>query len=159
YGDEPWFRHVRGNISFFMLDNPEATVREQGPVLLPGVPAHYDPMPVLRNLDTPQLWILGADDRDAPSAETVRRLRALQAEGKPATVAVFPDAGHGIYEYETTADGKRLDTRNPEGYFAMMRDFILHGRLDGRRYGTSAIFRAGEEAHVAQPRAAGSARR
>ena len=159
YGDEPWFRHVRGNISFFMLDNPEATVREQGPVLLPGVPAHYDPMPVLRNLDTPQLWILGAEDRDAPSAETVRRLRALQAEGKPVTVAVFPDAGHGIYEYETTADGKRLDTRNPEGYFAMMRDFILHGRLDGRRYGTSAIFRAGEEAHVAQPQAAGSARR
>ena len=151
YGDEPWFRHVRGNISFFMLDNPEATVREQGPALLPGVPAHYDPMPVLRNLDTPQLWILGADDRDAPSAETVRRLRALQAAGKAITVAVFPGAGHGIYEYETTADGERLETRNPEGYFAMMRDFILHGRLDGRRYGTSTIFRAREEEGIAKP--------
>lgn len=159
YGDEPWFEHVRGNISFFMLDNPEATVREQGPVLLPGVPAHYDPMPVLRNLDTPQLWILGADDRDAPSAETVRRLRALQAAGKPITVAVFPGAGHGIYEYETTADGGRVDTRNPEGYFAMMRDFVLHGRLDGRRYGTSAIYRAGEEEQVAEPPVAGPARR
>src|SRR3546814_13484512 len=74
YGNEPWFEYVRGNISLFMLDNPEATVREQGPVLLPGVPAHYDPMPVLRNLDTPQLWILGADDRDDPRAETLRRL-------------------------------------------------------------------------------------
>lgn len=143
YGDEPWFKHVRGNISFFMLDNPEAAVREQGPALLPGVPAHYDPMPVLRNLDTPQLWILGADDRDAPSAETVRRLRALQAAGKPITVVVFPDAGHGIYEYETTADGARVDTRNPEGYFAMMRDFVLQGGLDERGYGGSAIFRAG----------------
>src|SRR3546814_10747620 len=89
-------------ISFFMLDNPEATVREQGPVLLPGVPAHYDPMPVLRNLDTPQLWILGADDRDAPSAETVRRLRALQAAGTPITVVVFPGAT-GSASYRASA--------------------------------------------------------
>jgi pimeloyl-ACP methyl ester carboxylesterase len=151
YGNEPWFEHVRGNISFFMLDNPEATVREQGPVLLPGVPANYDPMPVLRNLDTPQLWILGADDRDAPSAETVRRLRALQAAGKPITVAVFPDAGHGIYEYETTAAGERVDTRNPEGYFAMMRDFVLHGRLDDRLYGSSTIFHSGPAEGAAAP--------
>lgn len=143
YGNEPWFEYVRGNISFFMLDNPEATVREQGPVLLAGVPAHYDPMPVLRNLDTPQLWILGAEDRDAPSAETVRRLRALQAAGKPITVAVFPDTGHGIYEYETTVDGERVDTRNPEGYFAMMRDFVLHGHLIDQCYGSSAILRSG----------------
>lgn len=144
HGNEPWFEHVRGNISFFMLDNPEAEVREQGPVLLRGVPAHYDPMPVLRNLDTPQLWILGAKDRDAPSAETLRRLRALQAAGKPITVAVFPDAGHGIYEYETGPDGKRTETRNSEGYFAMMRDFILRGRLDERDYGDSAVFPAGQ---------------
>ena len=55
-------------------------VREQGPALLAGVPAEYDPMPVLRNLDTPQLWILGEDDTEAPSAETARRLRALTAK-------------------------------------------------------------------------------
>lgn len=110
-------------------------------MLLAGVPANYDPMPVLRNLDTPQLWILAADDHDAPSAETKRRLLGLQDKGKPITVAVFPHTEHGIYEYETTTDGKRVDTRNPEGYFAMMRDFILHGRLDTRHYGTSTIYR------------------
>ena len=140
YGKEPWFKHVHGDIAFYLLGTPEAKVREQGPVLLAGAPANYDPMPVLRNLDTPQLWILAADDHDAPSAETERRLRALQDKGKPITVAVFPHTEHGIYEYETTADGKRVDVRNPEGYFAMMRDFILHGRFDARRYGTSTIY-------------------
>ncbi|GAB2541839.1 alpha/beta hydrolase family protein [Rhodanobacter koreensis] len=141
YGKEPWFKYVHGDIAFYLLETPEAKLREQGPVLLAGVPANYDPMPVLRNLDTPQLWILAADDHDAPSAETERRLRALQAKDKPITVAVFPHTEHGIYEYETTADGERVDTRNPEGYFAMMRDFILQGRFDTRRYGTSAIYR------------------
>ena len=123
------------------LETPEAKLREEGPVLLAGVPATYDPMPVLRNLDTPQLWILAADDHDAPSAETERRLRTLQAEGKPITVAVFPNTEHGIYEFETRTDGTRVNTRNPEGYFAMMRDFILHERLDSQRYGTSTIYR------------------
>ena len=141
YGKEPWFKYVHGDIAFYLLQTPEATLREQGPVLLAGVPADYDPMPVLRNLDTPQLWILAADDHDAPSAETERRLRALQAKGKPITVAVFPNTEHGIYEFETRADGTRVDTRNPEGYFAMMRDFILDGHLGTQRYGTSTIHR------------------
>lgn len=152
YGKEPWFKYVHGDITFFMLETPEAKLRQEGPVLLAGVPADYDPMPVLRNLGTPQLWILAANDHDAPSAETVRRLRALQAKGKPVTVAVFPDTEHGIYEYETTADGKRVDTRNPDGYFAMMRDFILHDQIGAQRYGTSTIYRpAPAPTHASTP--------
>ena len=53
--------------------------------------------------------------------------------------AVFPRADHGIYEYETKADGTRVSTRNPDGYFAMMRDFIRTGRV-GKSYGMSMIF-------------------
>ena len=139
YAHEPWFKYVHGDITFFFLQTPEAKLREQGSVILAGVPANHDPMPVLRNLDTQQLWILGADDHDAPSAETARRLRSLQAQGKPITLAIFPHAEHGIYEYETEADGTRVDTRNPEGYFAMMRDFILRGKLVKQRYGTASI--------------------
>src|SRR5690606_34557000 len=70
YAAEPWFEHVRGNITFYLLEQSEDVVREQGPLLLAGVPAQYDPMPVLRNLDIPQLWILGGQDTAAPSAET-----------------------------------------------------------------------------------------
>lgn len=94
-------------------------------------------MPVLRNLATPQLWILGEDDIDAPSAETARRLEQLAAV-RPIRVAVFPHAGHGIYDYETAPDGTRLSTRQPDGYFQMMRDFIVEGRI-GSGYGTARI--------------------
>jgi len=128
YANEPWFKHVHGDISFYMLDNPEATLREKGPVLLADVPADYDPMPVLRNLDAPQLWILGEDDIEAPSAETASRLRGLIAQGQPITLAMFPHADHGIYEYETGADGTRISTRNSDGYYRMMRDFIRNGK-------------------------------
>ena len=95
-------------------------------------------MPVLRNLEAPQLWILGADDIDAPSAETARRLKVLAAAGRTITTAVFPRAEHGIFEYETAPDGTRLSTRQPDGYFRMMRDFILNGR-SGTSYGTARI--------------------
>ena len=144
YADEPWFKHVHGDITFALLEMSQAQLRERGPELLPHVPAQYDPMPVLRNLKVPQLWILGADDTEAPSAETVRRLRGLTAEGKPIVTAVFPHTDHGIYEYETKTDGTRVSTRNPDDYFAMMRDFVRTGRL-GNSYGTSAIFRSARD--------------
>jgi len=144
YGNEPWFKYIHGDITFALLGMSEAQLREQGPEFLPHVPAQYDPMPVLSNLDVPQLWILAADDTDAPSAETVHRLRALAAEGKPIVTAVFPHTDHGIYEYETKADGTRMSTRNPDGYFVMMLDFIRTGRL-GKSYGTSMIFRSARD--------------
>lgn len=135
YGEQPWFRHVHGNITFFLLETPAATLREQGPLLAPGIPLQYDPMPVLRNLDVPQLWILGADDTDAPAGETSRRLASLAGRGRPIRTVVFPGSDHGIYEYETRADGTRVSTRHPDGYFALMRDFILDRRLQPA-YGT-----------------------
>ncbi|TYT27006.1 alpha/beta hydrolase [Luteimonas viscosa] len=129
YGDEPWFPHVRGNITGHLLDMPEATLRAQGPVLLDGIPLQYDPMPVLRNLDVPQLWVLAADDRAAPIGETLRRLARLQAAGRPITTAVFAGTDHGIYQYEQTADGDRVSTRNPEGYLRLLADFIRDGQV------------------------------
>ena len=142
YGNEPWFKYVHGNASVFVLGNTEAELRRIGPTLAPGIPFQYDPLPVLRNLRTPQLWILGADDIDAPSAETARRLTVLAANGAPITTAMFPDAEHGIYEYETTADGTRLSTRQPGGYFRMMCDFIREGRLQPP-YGTASLAGSG----------------
>jgi hypothetical protein len=138
YGSAPWFRYIRGNVTFLLLETSPALLREHGPRLLAGTPFQYDPMPVLRNLETPQLWVLGEDDLDAPSAETARRLEALAGEGRPIATAMFPRAEHGIYEYETAPDGTRLSTRNPDGYFALMRDFIRDGRLGGP-YGTSVV--------------------
>jgi len=125
YGQDPWFRSVRGNFTAYLLAASPETVRKEGPSLLEGLPAQYDPMPVLTNLEVPQLWILGGQDRDAPPAETIRRLAVLRKAGRPITISVFPDADHGMYEFETLPDGERVSTRQPEGYFLMMKDFIM----------------------------------
>lgn len=142
YGREPWFKSVRGNFTSHLLGGSEELWRKQGPVLLDGVPAHYDPLPVLTNLDVPQLWILGGQDREAPPGETLRRLTSLRNAGRPITTAVFANADHGMYEFETLADGERVSTRQPEGYFAMMRDFI-QGKERAVRYGRAEITECG----------------
>jgi len=146
YGKEPWFKHVHGDITWALLAWPAQKLKQEGPVLFAGVPVQYDPMPVLRNLDTPQLWILGGEDADAPSAETIKRLRGLRQASRPITLAVCPHAEHGIYRFETKPDGTRVDTRNPDGYFAMMRDFILSGKLQGK-YGNAVLHDAAIGTH------------
>ncbi|WP_225589496.1 alpha/beta hydrolase [Pseudoxanthomonas sp. PXM01] len=130
YGNEPWFPFVRGNFTSYLLTTPESVVRRDFPALLEGVPAHYDPMPVLANLDVPQLWIFGGQDRDAPPFETLRRLDVLKRAGRPITTATFPQADHGMYEFEIDSKGERVSTRQPEGYLQMMVNFIKQGPAD-----------------------------
>jgi uncharacterized protein len=143
YGKEPWFKYVRGDVTSEFLAWPTDELKQQGPVLLANAPWQYDPMPVLQNLDTPELWILGAEDPYAPSAQTSRRLRGLQKAGRPISLAVYPHAEHGIYEYETAPDGTRLDTRNSAGYLDMMGDYIRDGKLRSE-YGDAILYRASE---------------
>jgi hypothetical protein len=95
-------------------------------------------MPTLREVTAPQLWILGEDDLEAPSAETSRRIKGLIAAGRPITLALYPHAEHGMTEYELGKDGERVSTRYVPGYFDMMRDFAVSGRLAGH-YGSSVI--------------------
>jgi uncharacterized protein len=138
YGKESWFPLLHGNVSFLILERPAAELKEVGPTLFSGIPLQYDPMPVLRNLRTPQLWLLGKDDTAAPSAETAARLKALAASGSPITTVIFPGAEHGIWEFEVAPDGSRLSTRHPEGYFKMMVEYARDGRIHGT-YGAELI--------------------
>jgi uncharacterized protein len=138
YRSEPWYKDLHGNYTYLILPFSEADLREKGKAYVFGTPFRYDPMPTLRALKSPQLWILGEDDLEAPSAPTASRLKALAARGRPITLAVFPHAEHGIYEFETDPGGERVDTRNADGYFAMMRDFARDGRLQGP-YGASIV--------------------
>jgi uncharacterized protein len=138
YRSEPWYKDLHGNYTYLILPFSEAELREKGKAYVFGTPFRYDPMPTLRALTAPQLWILGEDDLEAPSAPTASRLKELAAQGRPITLAVFTHAEHGIYEFETAPDGEREDTRNADGYFALMRDFARDGRLKGP-YGSSIV--------------------
>jgi pimeloyl-ACP methyl ester carboxylesterase len=143
YRNEPWYKDVHGNYTHFILPYTDAEARAKFKGVFPGTPFRYDPMPTLRGIGPPQLWILGADDLEAPSAETASRIKALIAEGKPITLAVFPHAEHGMTEYELAPDGERVSTRYAPGYFAMMRDFARNGQLPGT-YGSSVVVKPRE---------------
>lgn len=138
YRREPWYKDLHGNFTYLILPFSDVELREKGKAYVVGTPFRYDPMPTLRALKAHQLWILGEDDLEAPSAPTAQRLKALAAEGRPITLAIFPHAEHGIYEFETKPDGERENTRNADGYFAMIRDFARDGRLTGS-YGDSIV--------------------
>ena len=139
YGSEPWYKDVHGDYAFFVLQHSsDAELRALAPEFNWHTPFHYDPMPTLRADKVPQLWILGGEDYEAPSAETSRRIKSLMGEGLPFTVAYYPDAEHGITLFETGADGSRVSTRYASGYFRMIRDFAHDGQLHGS-YGDAEL--------------------
>ncbi|TAJ74804.1 MAG: alpha/beta hydrolase [Phenylobacterium sp.] len=138
YRGEPWYKDLHGNFTWLVLPHSETRLRAMAKDYDWGTPWRYDPMPTLRAVKTPQLWILGENDLEAPSAETGRRLRTLIDAGLPITLALYPGAEHGMTEFETKPDGERVSTRFSPGYFAMMRDFARDGRLRGA-YGRSVI--------------------
>jgi uncharacterized protein len=141
YKAEPWYKDVHGDFLFFIMPlDKEQIIDAMSKELsfLKTTPFHYEPMPSLHASTTPQLWILGRDDLEAPSAETAKRIKSLIADGKDYTLAVYPGAEHGMTEYEVDAKGERLSTRFAPGYFQMMADFIRDGRIS-EHYGKAEI--------------------
>jgi dienelactone hydrolase len=138
YRHEPWYKDVHGNYTWMILSMDRQDVATKGAALRFGTPFHYDPMPTLAAVTMPQLWVLGGKDLEAPSAETSRRLRGLIARGHPVTLALYPDAEHGMTLFETGKNGERVSTRFPNGYFRMLADFARTGRLQGD-YGAAQI--------------------
>jgi len=144
YRHEPWYKDLHGNYTHFILPYTAAEARAKFKDSLPGTPFRYDPMPTLRAVEIPQLWILGEDDLEAPSAETSRRVKTLIVEGKPITLALFPHAEHGMTEYDVAPNGERVSTRYAPGYLVMMRDFARSRQLSDS-YGSSVIVRPKED--------------
>lgn len=140
YKNEPWYKDVHGDFLFFLLPLDKKQIDEAAKQFDWHTPFRYEPMPTLRASTTPQLWILGGDDLEAPSAETSKRIKSLIADGKDYTLAVYPGAEHGITLYELNAKGERDSTRFAPGYFQMMADFIRDGRI-GASYGEAEITR------------------
>jgi uncharacterized protein len=142
YKSEPWYKDVHGDFIFAVMPlNKQQIIDAITQAFnVETTPFRYEPMPTLRASTTPQLWVLGSDDLDAPSAETSRRIKSLIAQGKSYTLAVYPGAEHGMTEYELDAKGERISTRFSAGYFQMMADFIRDGRI-GKQYGKAEITR------------------
>jgi pimeloyl-ACP methyl ester carboxylesterase len=143
YKSESWYKDVHGDFLFFILPLDKKQIDVAAKQFDWHTPFRYEPMPTLQASTTPQLWILGSDDLEAPSAETSKRIKSLITDGKDYTLAVYPGAEHGMTDYELNVKGERISTHYAPGYFQMMADFIRNGHI-GAQYG---------EADITQPRA------
>lgn len=59
-------------------------------------PPGYDPVPALRNLHVPAIWVLGSNDRLVPTRECRRTLDALRQEGHRFAFRMYDGFGHDL---------------------------------------------------------------
>ena len=87
----------------------------------------YDPVPTLERLNIPMLWLVAGKDMEAPPEPTLEVLARLKRQGRILTVKTFPDADHGIQDFEVR-NGRRVRTRFSDGYFSTLRGWVLQAR-------------------------------
>lgn len=141
--NEPWYGHARGEFTGEFVRYPSWMLQIGGPWSATGTTWAHDPEPVLRALDVPILWILAAQDTEAPIEETRDRLLALAAENRPITVVSFPDSEHGMREFQVDETGRRVFTRYSEGYFRIVADWARNQRLSPTGYGRMEVLSDG----------------
>jgi poly(3-hydroxybutyrate) depolymerase len=81
YRSVSWYKDVHGDLIGLILPLNQQQITDLVARELAPAPFQYPPMPVLRASTTPQLWILGAGDLQAPSAETAKRIKSLITSG------------------------------------------------------------------------------
>ena len=132
-----WLDRIDGEYSGAILRTDNETLRRLGRARFDNLELawDYDAAAVLRQLRTPLLWVLAAQDREAPIEATRRTLLSLAQAGKPIDLYVFPDTDHGMFEFTTTAEGERKPTRITDGYLRLLGDWIK--QQAGGSYGRS----------------------
>jgi hypothetical protein len=130
HGQEPWFKAIQGEYSGEMLRYPTAVIKEVGPTRDRGTSWTYDPLPTLRALDIPMLWVLAGDDIEAPSATTLAILRELQRTKPRLDVAVYPGTDHGIIRF-VEKDGERQPIGYARSYLPLVLEWLESHRLRG----------------------------
>jgi dienelactone hydrolase len=84
----------------------------------------YDPVLTAKQLQTPSLWLLAAEDSSAPTPWTVDELRKLQGEGVPLQYVVYPHVDHGILRYTEGNDGERHYLGYAPEYFPRQMEWL-----------------------------------
>jgi len=96
-------------------DEMEADVLRQGS-------SGYEPLPALRALRVPSLWLFGRLDYVVPSRLSVRRLQSI---GGNFTIELFPKANHPLIETQTGLDSEvAASDRFAPGLFPAVRNWL-----------------------------------
>ncbi|HWV60076.1 MAG TPA: alpha/beta hydrolase, partial [Sphingopyxis sp.] len=123
---QSWASAIKGEYSGAIARMTNDELRRLGRARFDNVELIWDYAAVaaLRKLDTPLLWVLAGEDREAPIETTRGALLGLAKGGKPFDVYLFPDTDHGMFEFTTAADGSRSITRITDGYLKLLGDWI-----------------------------------
>lgn len=124
YGSEPWFKDIGGDYSTLLMTTPAGELMKWKEYFNHPYDIEYDTLPAIASVKVPQLWVLAADDTEAPIDGTLERLRQVQAKGVPLEIHVFPNADHGMIAVETGPNGPRPIGRTAKGYFELLGNWI-----------------------------------
>lgn len=92
-----------------IADDENLTISQLSAMLAEFQPpaGDFDPRPFIDEMTVPVLWLLGDQDRIIPARESAQIAREVAEEfGKPFTVIVYPDTGHGLRRVDS---GDRID--------------------------------------------------
>jgi len=70
----------------------------------PAVYARTAPMTYVKNVKTPTLLLVGADDGECPATQSLEFWRALKTLGVATQVVIYPNEGHGFIKPEDSRD-------------------------------------------------------
>jgi dipeptidyl aminopeptidase/acylaminoacyl peptidase len=87
----------------------------------------YDPIPAVKRLRSPGLFIFGKHDYTVPVDESVARIEAALKEtgNKTCRVVVLPNAGHGVLEVDPAKPTQPASPmRMAEGYLQLLGDWL-----------------------------------
>jgi pimeloyl-ACP methyl ester carboxylesterase len=70
----------------------------------------YDPVPALRALHVPALFLFGAEDRLIPVEKSASVIRSVLSENKDFSIRVFDHDDHGMRDASGAVDPRYLDT-------------------------------------------------
>jgi pimeloyl-ACP methyl ester carboxylesterase len=129
----PWSQRLHGEYSGEILRLSDDELRRLGRARFDNVELiwNYDSIAALRRVNVPVLWVLAAEDREAPIETTRAALLQLKKAGKPIDVYLFPDTDHGMFEFVANPDGTRKITRITDGYLRLLGDWIK-GQVAGK---------------------------
>jgi uncharacterized protein len=92
---------------------------------------NFDPMPALRSINIPMLWLYGARDSQSDVARNVSLLSQLcNREDKPYQIAAFAGADHGVLLAEKGAKGADDYFTAAPGFLVTIEDWLAN-RLQG----------------------------
>ena len=89
-------------------------------------PGGFDPLPSIRQLTIPVLWLFGAIDQHIPTSLSVERLASIaSASGHDFTYFVFPGADHFLLESEHALIAEDLRSSHyPAGLFSKVDGWL-----------------------------------